>query len=100
MNETHKIKLISKTYAPDAIGQQIETETERSVFAWIHSAYANEAEEAEDGFKREFVFDVRIKSYNMEDELEYQGVRYSIYRPFRNTSKGVWELHTQRRVGS
>ena len=100
MNEAEKVKLISKSYTFDEIGQAVETEKESAVFAWIRSASASEADQAETGFKREFVFDIRINAYKGEDELEYKGVRYSIYRTYRNTFKGIYELYTQRRVGT
>lgn len=100
MNTSEKITLVSKKIDYDEIGQAVETEAYTYPFAWIRSASAREVDQAEDGMQREYVFDVRINDYKSEDELEYNGVRYSIYRPYLNDSKGVYELYTQRRVGS
>ena len=100
MNRTHKITLVSKSYTYDDIGQAIETEAYTYPFAWVRSASTREIDSAEDGMMREYVFDVRITEYNGEDELEYDGVRYSIYKHYLNADKGVCELYTQRRVGS
>lgn len=100
MNIARKITLISKTYTYDDIGQAVETEAYTYPFAWVRSVSANEAQQAEDGFRRENVFDVRITEYSNEDELECDGIRYTIYRTYMNTDKGVMELYTQRRVGS
>lgn len=100
MNIARKITLISKSYTYDEIGQATETEKYTYPFAWVRSVSANEADQAEDGFRRENVFDVRITEYSNEDEVEYNGIRYTVYRTYANTDKGVMELYTQRRVGS
>lgn len=42
MNTTHKIKLISKQYAADSIGNMVETFTTREVFANLKSISSKE----------------------------------------------------------
>lgn len=100
MNTAKKITLVSKSYTYDDIGQAVETEAYTYPFAWVRSASAREEEQAEDGLRREYVFDVRLTNYNGENELEYNGIRYTVYRTFLNADKGVMELYTQRRVGT
>lgn len=100
MNIARRITLVSKTYTYDDIGQAIATEAFKYPFAWVRSASRREVDEALDGIAREYVFDVRISEYSGEDELEYKGIRYTIYRTYVNTVSGIIELYTERRVGS
>ena len=100
MNRAKKVYLISKVYNPDDIGQYIDTETKDPVFALLRSASASEASQAEDGFKREIVFDVRLNEYNGQDEVEYKDERYTIYRHYFNHDTGFCELYTERRIGT
>ena len=100
MNIAKKITLVSKTYTYDDIGQPIVSESYKYPFAWVRSASRREVDEALDGIAREYVFDVRISEYGGEDEIEYKGIRYTIYRTYMNTVSGIMELYTERRVGS
>ena len=94
-----KIKLIGKTYTEDAIGQLEPAEVETEVFADVLSVSASEfANAGALGFKPLYQFQVWIREYSGEDVLEYEGVRYSIYRTYNNPNGRV-ELYAQKDVG-
>ena len=99
MNRAHKITLIGKTYTEDAIGQLIPTEAENKVFAYIRDVSRSESERPIEGLVPSKVFDVHITEYNHEEDVEYKGVRYRIYRTYLNDESRV-ELYGARRVGS
>ena len=99
MNRAHKITLIGKSYTEDEIGQQIPTETERKVFAYIRDVSQSESARPIEGLTPEKVFDVHVTEYEDEDKVEYKGIRYSIYRTYLNDDSRV-ELYGARRTGA
>lgn len=99
MNRAHKITLIGKTYAEDAIGQLIPTETENKVFAYIRDVSQSESSRPIEGLTPSKVFDVYVTEYNNETDVEYKGVRYTIYRTYLNDESRV-ELYGARRTGA
>ena len=99
MNRAHKITLIGKTYAEDAIGQLIPTETENKVFAYIRDVSQSESSRPIEGLTPSKVFDVYVTEYNNETDVEYRGVRYTIYRTYLNDESRV-ELYGARRTGA
>lgn len=99
MNRAHKITLIGKTYTEDSIGQLIPTETENKVFAYIRDVSKSESERPIDGLVPSKVFDVYVTEYENEEEVEYKGIRYQIYRTYLNDESRV-ELYGARRVGA
>jgi SPP1 family predicted phage head-tail adaptor len=99
MNRAHKITLIGKTYTEDAIGQRIPTEAENKVFAYIRDVSRSESERPIEGLVPSKVFDVYVTEYKGEEDVEYKGVRYRIYRTYLNDESRV-ELYGARRVGS
>jgi SPP1 family predicted phage head-tail adaptor len=99
MNRAHKIKLIGKTYTEDDIGQQIPTETERNVFAYIRDVSQTESARPIEGLTPSKVFDVHVTEYENEEDVEYKGVRYRIYRTYLNDDSRM-ELYGARRTGA
>lgn len=99
MNRAHKINLIGKTYTEDAIGQLIPTETEHKVFAYIRDVSQSESERPIEGLTPSKVFDVYVTEYNNETDVEYKGIRYSIYRTYLNDESRM-ELYGARRTGA
>lgn len=95
------ITLIGHTREKDARGVYRETgETAREVFARINSVTRAEFfGGGQSGFRPEYRFDVFHAEYQGEDECEYDGVRYAIYRAFRNPSSDYMELYAERKVG-
>jgi SPP1 family predicted phage head-tail adaptor len=99
MNRAHKITLIGKSYTEDAIGQRIPTETEKKVFAYIRDVSRSESERTIEGLNPSKVFDVYVTEYQGEEDVEYKGIRYKIYRTYLNDESRV-ELYGVRRIGS
>lgn len=99
MNRAHKITLIGKSYTEDDIGQQISTETERKIFAYIRDVSQTESARPIEGLTPAKVFDVHVTEYENEENVEYKGVRYSIYRTYLNDDSRM-ELYGARRTGA
>jgi len=99
MKHSSKIKLISKTYTTDAIGQKIATDVLKEVWCDVKSISAQEfANSGVIGIKPQFVFCVWSKEYAEETELIYNNVAYSIYRTYLRDD-GRIELYTEKKVG-
>ena len=99
MNRAHKITLIGKSYTEDAIGQQIPTEKETKVFAYIRDVSQTESARPIEGLTPSKVFDVLVTEYNAEEDIEYKGIRYRIYRTYINDDSRI-ELYGARRTGA
>ena len=99
MNRAHKIKLIGKSYTEDEIGQQIPTETERNIFAYIRDVSQTESARPIEGLTPSKVFDVHVTEYKSEEDVEYKGIRYRIYRTYLNDDSRM-ELYGARRTGA
>lgn len=99
MNRAHKITLIGKTYTEDEIGQQIPTETEKSVFAYVRDVSQSEAARPIEGLIPSKVFDVLVTEYEDEDCIIYKDVRYQIYRTYLRDDSRI-ELYGARRTGA
>jgi len=99
MNRAHKITLIGKSYTEDDIGQLIPTESERKIFAYIRDVSQSESARPIEGLIPSKVFDVHVTEYEDEEDVEYKGVRYRIYRTYLNDDSRV-ELYGARRTGA
>lgn len=99
MNRAHKITLIGKTYTQDEIGQQIPTESERSVFAYIRDVSRTESERPIQGLIPSKVFDVIMTEYKDEESIVYKDARYQIYRTYLRDDSRI-ELYGARRTGA
>ncbi len=81
MRHNQIIKLISITVAEDAIGNQVETPTERQVFANEFSVGSSEFYNAAvTGLKPEKMFEIYSWEYKGEGKLKHDGVTYRIIR--------------------
>lgn len=103
MDRSTPIVLISKTYTIDSIGQQIATETRRSVYAKMQSVTRSEFFAAgEDGIKPSLVATMFEPDYQGEEicELTMFGHTdiYTIYRTYLRSSDTL-ELYLEKRVG-
>lgn len=77
------IKLVSKTFTKDEYLQEIETKTERTVFADKQSVSQSEFFAAgQSGLKAQYKFVVRLSEYKGENELLFEGKSYTIYRTY------------------
>lgn len=99
MKHSSKVKLVSKTYVTDTIGQRIATDTLREVWCDVKSVSGQEfAQAGANGIKAKFVFAIWEKEYHEESELIFNGVAYSVYRTY-SRDDGRIELYTEERVG-
>lgn len=96
-----KISLISiLNTSADSIGQVVITEQSTDVYADITSISQSEFMQAgQIGLKPDLRFDIWETEYNGETILEYNSIRYSIYRTYMKTN-GRIELYTEKRVGN
>jgi len=96
---TGKIKLITKSYLPDQIGQLIPTEEEKTIFCDVSSVSATEfANAGAMGLKPSYLIRVWTAEYNGADIVEYNSKRYSVYRTYE-AQNGRTELYIQEDVG-
>ena len=87
-------KLVAKTFTTDSIGQRVEVESLTEVFTSVSSVSRNEFFDAgASGIRAQYVFSMAIINYSGENELEYVGKRYRVYRTYQ-TSNSV-ELYAE-----
>lgn len=93
------IKLIKKSITADELGYPVTTETARETFCRVESVTRSEYFQAgKAGLAPAHVFSVAAVEYEGEDELEYEGQRFGIYRTFRN-GLDYMELYTEYKSG-
>ena len=94
------IWLVSATMEQDAIGQQIHMESRRRVLCQIGEISRREWYDAgSHGLKPEIMFRVFCGDYSGEEIVEYNGIRYAVYRTYR-TDQDTVELYCERRAGA
>lgn len=98
MNRAIKIKLIATSFQPDAIGQNIPTETYTEVFAITKDVSRDEYNNPVDGLRPAKVFRVLVTEYHDEEFIEYNGTRYTIYRTYLRNDARI-ELYAGERIG-
>ena len=93
--------LIAKTYKEDSIKQKIPVESEpREIFVTEESVTGGEFFDAgRNGLRAELVLKTQTVNYLGEDEIIYNGVRYSIYRTWKRGNSDEIELHLARKAG-
>lgn len=94
-----KIKLIAVDETrKDALGQIVPTETYTEPIADVSDVSQSEfMAGGQKGLKPEKRFSVWESEYNDESLIEYNNVRYSVYRTYK--ADGRIELYTERRIG-
>lgn len=93
------LTLINQTYVTDDYGVERATETPKNVFCDVASITQNEFYAAnEAGLKPALRFDIFAYDYSGEELVEFNGVRYTIYRTYQRYND-VLELYTQKEVG-
>lgn len=93
------IKLVGVSRVQNAIGVWVETPTERQVFCQVTSVSASEFfEAAKIGLRPDYRFTIFAGDYQGETELIYNGVHYSIYRTYNNTTDRL-ELYAETKAG-
>ena len=92
------INLVSQTITIDALGNEVATESEKTVYCEVNSITQNEFfAAANTELNPEYRFTIFFGDYNGEDIVKYNGVRYSVYRSYRTGD--YMELYTERKIG-
>lgn len=77
-------KLVKLAYTYDEIGQAIESETLTEVFIEERSITRAEwAEAGRNGFNPSIQLITPFMNYDGQEEVEYKGIRYAIYRTYQ-----------------
>lgn len=99
LDKSRVLTLISVSYHPDEIGQQVPTEKRRDVFCNLSSVSASEWFEAgRAGMNAEHRATMFAYDYNGEEIAELDGVRYGIYRTYLGRNESI-ELYLERKAG-
>ena len=93
--------LIKKILKKDGIGQFIQSDEKKvRIFVTVNSVSRNEWFEAgRNGFRPEISMRTAFVNYNGEDEVEYNGGRYAVYRTYRIAESDDIELYLQKKAG-
>lgn len=97
MDRSSVISLITKTRTQDDYGVWQDTETSKDVFCQVDSVTRAEFFDAgRNGLNPEYVFTMFFGDYEGEDTVEYDGVRYGIYRTYHGRGDTL-ELYAERK---
>lgn len=92
------ITLVAQTITIDTLGNEVATESEKTVYCEVNSITQSEFfAAANTELNPEYRFTVFFDDYNGEDIVKYNGVRYSVYRSYR--AGDYMELYTERKIG-
>jgi len=93
--------LIQPTYVEDSIGQLIpDAENRQEIFVTVESISRREWMDAgRNGLNPEKKLVTSSINYSGEMEIEYEGVRYAIYRTYNPPESDEIELYLQRKAG-
>lgn len=99
MDRSVAFYLLSETRTQDAIGQWITTTEKRQVFGQITSVTASEFfAGGQNGFQPEYRIVMFAPDYEGEENLEYNGETFSIYRRYQGRNDRL-ELYVEKRRG-
>lgn len=96
-----QVKLIKKAYHNDDIGQEIPTETSRSV--WVDVLDVTRAEwisAGQMGLRPAYTIRTNAMNYLGEATVELKGARFAIYRTYRIPNSDDIELYIQSEAGA
>lgn len=99
MTRINKITLISQQITTDAIGQQVASETTLDIIAEVRSCTQSEYMNArQNGITPVYNFRVSVFAYSGQRFIEFEGVRYSVYRTYEADDNTI-ELYTEYETG-
>lgn len=99
MDRSTVIELVSVTYTADGIGQQVPTETTKSVFCELESVTRSEwATAGQIGLKPEFKATMFSPDYDGQEIVLIGTARYGVYRTFQRKDEAI-ELYLERKAG-
>ena len=96
---TDVITLITQTITTDKYGNEVATETERTVYCEVGSISQTEFYAAANTeLNPEYRFTIFFGDYEGESLVKFNGARYSVYRTYRTGDD--LELYTERKIGA
>lgn len=96
---TDVITLITQTITTDKYGNEVATETEKTVFCEVDSISQTEFFAAENTeLNPEYKFTIFFGDYDGQALVKFNGARYSVYRTYRTGDN--LELYTERKIGA
>ena len=96
---TDVIALITQTITTDKYGNEVATETERTVYCEVDSISQTEFYAAANTeLNPEYRFTIFFGDYEGESLVKFNGARYSVYRTYRTGDD--LELYTERKIGA
>ncbi len=95
------VSLIQKSYTKDEIGQYIPNgESRIEIFVTVNSVSRREWMDAgRNGMRPELMLTTASINYSGEKEVEYEGVRYAVYRTYNPPDSDEIEIYLQRKAG-
>ena len=96
---TGVLTLIAQTTSTDQYGNEVATEAEKQVFCEVDSITQTEFYQAANTeLNPEYKFTIFFGDYNGQPIVEYNGLRYAIYRSYRTGDD--LELYVERKIGA
>jgi len=96
---TDVITLITQAITTDKYGNEVATETERTVYCEVDSISQTEFYAAANTeLNPEYRFTIFFGDYEGESLVKFNGARYSVYRTYRTGDD--LELYTERKIGA
>lgn len=99
MDRSNVITLVSYALTQDAYGVWQKTKTTRDVFCSVESVSRDEFfEGGRNGFNPQFRMTMFAPDYQDEQEVEYNGKAYGVYRTYYSNTDTI-ELYVERKTG-
>lgn len=96
---TDTLTLITQTITLDDYGNEVATETEKTVYCEVDSITQSEFYQAANTeLNPEYRFTVFFGDYDGQSIVVYNDVRYAIYRTYRVDD--YMELYAERKIGA
>ena len=96
---TDVITLITQAITTDKYGNEVATETEKTIFCEVDSVSQSEFFAAENTeLNPEYKFTIFFGDYDGQSLVKFNGARYSVYRTYRTGDD--LELYTERKIGA
>lgn len=94
------VKLINETYEQDEIGQLIPSESETEIYVEILSVTRSEwAAASRDGLNPVVMLRTQRVNYSGEQIVEFDGIRYGVYRTYAPPDSDLIEIYLEEKVG-
>ena len=93
------ITLVTQTISTDTYGNEVISETEKTVFCEVFSIGQGEFfAAANTELNPEYRFNIFFGDYDGQEIVKYKGVKYAIYRTYRTGDD--LELYVERKIGA